>query len=112
MERQLTGPKVFSPELISLMLLTGVYLAMRPFIPLPQVIPHARGITALVVLLLGIYALLDFFESGERQFAILQAIKTALILLVILVVVFIPAGLAMWMRAGTKPHLFVHDGLI
>lgn len=112
MHREITVSQPFSLELILLMLLTGVYFSMRSFIPLPQVIPHARGIATLVVALLGIYVLLDFFEFGEGRRPPLQAIRTILILLVIFVVTFIPIGLAMWMRATTEPYRFVHDGLI
>lgn len=112
MNRKISIPRVFSLELIMLALLTGVYFALRPFILLPLIVPYDRSISALLVLFLGIYALLDFFESDETRWPILQTLRTTLILLVIFIIVIIPAGLAMGMRATTAPYRFVHDGLI
>jgi len=112
MNRRISIPGVISFDVILLTLLSGAYFAMRSFILLPQVIPHARGIAALMVLVLGVYALLDFLDSGELGRPYFQGIRTALIILAIIVIAVIPTVLAIWMRAITEPHRYVHDGLI
>ena len=106
-------PARVSLDTIVFTLLVAAYVPLRFIIPLPQLVPGQPALTAMLLLGVGVYWLLDFAVAGRDPVPIwIQRGKWIIVIGAIGLITLAPMLMIVFVRHQSAPYLWAHDGLV
>lgn len=106
-------PFRLSADALAFSLLVAAYVPLRFIIPLPQLVPGQPALTAILLVGVGAYWLLDFVAAARVEAPRwLWRGKWLLVTAALVLIAIGPTLMIVFVRHQSAPYLWAHDGLI
>lgn len=106
-------PFRLSADALAFSLLVAAYVPLRFIIPLPQLVPGQPALTAILLIGVGAYWLLDFVAAARVEAPRwLWRGKWLLVTAALMLIAIGPTLMIVFVRHQSAPYLWAHDGLI